>query len=81
MSGRRRFLTGATSGTGLAVTELLAHRGVAVFGVARGEENMRTVVRRLREEGPEVDGGRVPAPGRRYGNAASHAGASHGKPL
>ncbi|MDX6311928.1 MAG: ketoreductase [Streptomyces sp.] len=53
---RVAFVTGATSGIGLAVTELLARQGVAVFGVARGEESVRTVVKRLREEGLEVDG-------------------------
>ncbi|MFI2643412.1 SDR family NAD(P)-dependent oxidoreductase [Streptomyces sp. NPDC018610] len=53
---RVAFVTGATSGIGLAVTELLARGGVAVFGVARGEETVRTVVKRLREEGLEVDG-------------------------
>ncbi|GGY78664.1 putative ketoacyl reductase [Streptomyces nitrosporeus] len=38
------------------MTELLARRGMAVFGVARGEESVRTVVKRLREEGLEVAG-------------------------
>jgi ketoreductase len=56
-AGRRvAFVTGATSGIGLAVTELLARQGVAVFGVARSEESVRTVVKRLREEGLEVSG-------------------------
>ncbi|MCX5055325.1 MULTISPECIES: SDR family NAD(P)-dependent oxidoreductase [unclassified Streptomyces] len=56
-AGRRvAFVTGATSGIGLAVSELLARQGVAVFGVARGEESVRTVVKRLREEGLEVSG-------------------------
>ncbi|MEU0664000.1 SDR family NAD(P)-dependent oxidoreductase [Streptomyces lavendulocolor] len=56
-AGRRvAFVTGATSGIGLAVTELLARQGMAVFGVARGEESVRTMVKRLREEGLEVDG-------------------------
>ncbi|MGW3202908.1 SDR family NAD(P)-dependent oxidoreductase [Streptomyces sp. NPDC001135] len=56
-AGRRvAFVTGATSGIGLAVTELLARQGAAVFGVARGEESVRTVVKRLREEGLEVSG-------------------------
>ncbi|MEU5537375.1 SDR family NAD(P)-dependent oxidoreductase [Streptomyces sp. NPDC020362] len=56
-TGRRvAFVTGATSGIGLAVTELLARQGVAVFGVARAEDNVRTVVKQLREEGLEVSG-------------------------
>ncbi|WP_411080843.1 SDR family NAD(P)-dependent oxidoreductase [Streptomyces sp. cmx-18-6] len=56
-SGRRvAFVTGATSGIGLAVTELLARQGIAVFGVARSAESVRTVVKELREEGLEVAG-------------------------
>lgn len=56
-TGRRvAFVTGATSGIGLAVTELLARQGIAVFGCARSEESVRTVVKRLREEGLEVSG-------------------------
>lgn len=56
-AGRRvAFVTGATSGIGLAVTELLARQGVAVFGVARNAESVRTVVKELREEGLEVAG-------------------------
>ena len=55
--GRRAaFVTGATSGIGLAVFESLARQGIAVYGVARGEENILTVVKRLREEGLEVSG-------------------------
>ncbi|MEC4017663.1 SDR family NAD(P)-dependent oxidoreductase [Streptomyces sp. H27-D2] len=53
---RVAFVTGATSGIGLAVTELLARQGVAVFGVARNEENVGTLVKRLREEGLEASG-------------------------
>ncbi|WP_377270004.1 SDR family NAD(P)-dependent oxidoreductase [Peterkaempfera sp. SMS 1(5)a] len=56
-TGRRiAFVTGATSGIGLAVTELLARQGIAVFGVARGAEDVAALVKRLREEGLEVDG-------------------------
>jgi ketoreductase len=56
-AGRRvAFVTGASSGIGLAVTELLARQGMAVFGVARGAESIGTVVKQLREEGLEVDG-------------------------
>ncbi|MEU4684840.1 SDR family NAD(P)-dependent oxidoreductase [Streptomyces xinghaiensis] len=53
---RVAFITGATSGIGLAVTELLARRGVAVFGCARGAEDVRALVKRLRAEGLEADG-------------------------
>ncbi|WP_221350465.1 SDR family NAD(P)-dependent oxidoreductase [Streptomyces beigongshangae] len=53
---RAAFVTGATSGIGLAVTELLARQGMAVFGCARGAENVRDLVKRLREEGLEVSG-------------------------
>ena len=56
-TGRRvAFVTGATSGIGLAVTELLARQGIAVFGVARNAENVSTMVKRLRDEGLEVSG-------------------------
>ncbi|MEU2154440.1 SDR family NAD(P)-dependent oxidoreductase [Streptomyces sp. NPDC019396] len=53
---RVAFVTGATSGIGLAVTELLAGQGIAVFGVARGDEDIRALVKRLRTEGHEVSG-------------------------
>ncbi|MER0443390.1 SDR family NAD(P)-dependent oxidoreductase [Streptomyces sp. Edi4] len=53
---RVAFVTGATSGIGLAVAELLARQGAAVFGVARGEDSVRTVVKQLREKGLEVSG-------------------------
>lgn len=53
---RVAFVTGATSGIGLAVTELLARRGIAVFGCARGEEEVNSLVKRLRTEGYDVSG-------------------------
>lgn len=53
---RVAFVTGATSGIGLAVTELLARQGVSVFGVARGEDSVHTLVKRLRAEDLDVAG-------------------------
>lgn len=50
------FVTGASSGIGLAVTRTLAQRGVSVFGIARDAENLAAVVDKLRGEGLEVDG-------------------------
>ncbi|WP_461027785.1 SDR family NAD(P)-dependent oxidoreductase [Streptomyces sparsus] len=59
MTGTNRrvaFVTGATSGIGLAVTELLAAQGMAVFGCARDAEQVAALVKRLRAEGHEADG-------------------------
>jgi ketoreductase len=50
------IVTGATSGIGLAVTELLAERGHQVFLCARSEDNVVLTVKRLQEKGYEVDG-------------------------
>ncbi|MFC9975257.1 SDR family NAD(P)-dependent oxidoreductase [Spirillospora sp. NPDC127200] len=54
--GRHVLVTGATSGIGLAVTELLAERGAAVFICARDADNVDLTVKRLRARGLEVDG-------------------------
>lgn len=53
---RVAFVTGATSGIGLAVTELLARQGIAVFGCARSGEQVNSLVKRLRTEGCDVSG-------------------------
>ncbi|CAO5192444.1 putative Monensin polyketide synthase ketoacyl reductase [Frankia sp. AiPs1] len=50
------FVTGATSGIGLAVTRTLAERGISVFGIARHAENVAAVADKLRGEGLAVDG-------------------------
>lgn len=50
------FITGFTSGIGLAVAETLAARGVSVFGVARDADAVATVADKLHAAGHEVDG-------------------------
>ncbi len=53
---RTAVVTGATSGIGLATTELLAERGHRVFICARDADNVALTVKQLREKGHEVDG-------------------------
>jgi ketoreductase len=53
---RTAIVTGATSGIGLAVTRLLAHRGERVFICARHAGNLAHTIKTLRDEGLEVDG-------------------------
>lgn len=53
---RVAFVTGATSGIGLATTITLARAGVAVFGCARNREAVALTVKQLRDEGLEVSG-------------------------
>ncbi|MFI0909596.1 SDR family NAD(P)-dependent oxidoreductase [Streptomyces abikoensis] len=53
---RVAFVTGASSGIGLAVAGLLAERGTAVFGVARGAEGVAALLKDLRATGLEADG-------------------------
>ncbi|WP_117210716.1 SDR family NAD(P)-dependent oxidoreductase [Allorhizocola rhizosphaerae] len=50
------FVTGSTSGIGLACAETLGRQGFAVFGVARSAENVASVTKQLREEGITADG-------------------------
>ncbi|PKK13503.1 3-oxoacyl-ACP reductase [Thermomonospora sp. CIF 1] len=58
MTDRRvAFVTGASSGIGLAVTRTLARQGIAVYGCARNAEKMAATVSRLTAEGLEVSGG------------------------
>lgn len=53
---RVAVVTGATSGIGLAVTELLARREHRVFVCARTEHAVTSLVRTLRDQGFDVDG-------------------------
>jgi ketoreductase len=55
-AGRVAFVTGATSGIGLAVANQLARQGNIVFGCARGEEGVAVLVKQLRAEGHTADG-------------------------
>jgi ketoreductase len=56
--GHRRvaLVSGATSGIGLAVAQLLGEQGHRVFLGARSGENVATTVKMLRERGLEADG-------------------------
>ncbi|WP_242911380.1 3-oxoacyl-ACP reductase FabG [Actinomadura terrae] len=49
-------VTGATSGIGLAVARVLGEQGHRVFLCARTAENVAATVKRLTEEGLQVDG-------------------------
>ncbi|MDS0135821.1 MULTISPECIES: SDR family NAD(P)-dependent oxidoreductase [unclassified Amycolatopsis] len=53
---RTAIVTGATSGIGLATTELLADRGHRVFLCARDAGNVALTVEQLRDKGYEADG-------------------------
>ncbi|POX55043.1 ketoacyl reductase [Streptomyces sp. Ru71] len=53
---RVALVTGATSGIGLAVARLLAGQGHRVYIGARSAENVAETVKRLQDEGLEVDG-------------------------
>ncbi|MCU1470913.1 MAG: actIII 1 [Glaciihabitans sp.] len=54
---RIAFVTGASSGIGLAVTRMLAEQGFAVYGCARNAGNMASAVADLVAEGLDVSGG------------------------
>ncbi|SNQ46496.1 putative Monensin polyketide synthase ketoacyl reductase [Frankia canadensis] len=92
-TSRTALVSGATSGIGLAVTELLAGRGHRVYLCARDADQVALTVKRLRADGHEVDGSAadvrspeqirafVVAAVRRYGNVdilVNNAGRSGG---
>lgn len=53
---RVAFVTGASSGIGLAIMRRLARAGHAVFGVARDEGRLRSVIDELTAQGWRADG-------------------------
>ncbi|MGH3939778.1 MAG: SDR family NAD(P)-dependent oxidoreductase [Pseudonocardiaceae bacterium] len=53
---RTAIVTGATSGIGLAVVEVLTEADMRVFLCARTEDDVALTVKRLRQRGLEVDG-------------------------
>lgn len=55
-SAKVAFVTGATSGIGLAVIESLAAQGISVFGIARDGAAVATVSKDLRGAGHQADG-------------------------
>lgn len=55
-ASKTTIVTGATSGIGLAITELLAELGHRVYICARNQDDVTLTVKRLRENGHEVDG-------------------------
>jgi ketoreductase len=55
-SQKTAFITGVSSGIGLATARTLARQGITVFGCARDEKNVAAVVDELRDGGFEADG-------------------------
>jgi len=54
MAGKTIVVTGATSGIGLAVAEILARQGAAIIGIGRSEERCRQAKLRLRSAYPNT---------------------------
>jgi ketoreductase len=54
--GKTAIVTGATSGIGFAVAELLGRQGARVYICARSADNVALTVKRLREMDCEADG-------------------------
>ncbi|MGO1056592.1 SDR family NAD(P)-dependent oxidoreductase [Crossiella sp. CA198] len=50
------FVTGVSSGIGLAVAKNLIAQGIAVFGCARDAERVATVLKELRDQGGTAEG-------------------------
>ena len=55
-AGRTAIVTGATSGIGLAITEVLADRGDRVFICGRDADKLALTIKNARDRGLEVDG-------------------------
>ena len=76
MSGKTAIVTGATSGIGLAIADLLASQGTSVYLCARDADAVALTVKQLRDKGYEVDGKRI-EPYTTIAGAYEHA-AAHG---
>ncbi|MFF4229258.1 SDR family NAD(P)-dependent oxidoreductase [Streptomyces sp. NPDC001820] len=55
-SQKTAFITGVSSGIGLATARTLARQGITVFGCARDEKNVAAVMDELHDGGFEADG-------------------------
>lgn len=56
LTGKTAIVTGATSGIGFAIADLLGSRGASVYLCARDADNVAETVKQLRDKGYEVDG-------------------------